>query len=364
MFRLSIRISVAIVACVLSAAAPQASASSCAYIQTIGNVAGYGTTSAHDASGYVNKVLANLAPTPTAACKQLIGLSPPRTLTLGGTAHHVQFSGTAFFSLGDRGRLPYSSIDNVTNQLNAAPPAAVPIFSIIDSNAAHHFSEPLIRLAFHGSPRPRAIVQIDQHPDITSGTGTDLDCTNWGRFALTAAQTAGGAHTAVYIWVGPATPAAAGNFTVKSYTTPGTVLATANTNAAGLGAEVLAKINAALGTPADFDVYVSVDRDFHAYGATGWDVYGKHSPTQARPAVAGIINAFPHTGAGGHLRGFDVVGMPVTGTPSASTEVLDGITGLGTDRKMGLDPRGRKLVDLAIDDVHAFWTAAQAKLRL
>jgi hypothetical protein len=350
------------IACCLSSATLQPVYADCAYIQTIPRVAGY---AAGNAAAYVANLLGNLAPAPGAACRQLIGLVGPDTLSLGAGGVAVQFPALAFPDLVNRGRLPYATIDNVRQTLLAAPVVAPPLFSIIDSNAAHHFTEPLTRLVFQGSARPRAIVQIDQHPDITGGPIADIDCTNWGRYALNAARYPAGAipappnpaaatHEAVYIWVGPAAPPAAGNFTVKSYVQPNAVAATANTGLAGLGAAVLLAINNALHNPADFDVYVSVDRDFHAYGATGWDVYGKHDPATAHQAVQSIVNQFPAGGAGGHLRGFDVVGMAVTNGP-VDAAVYQGLHLLPSDQNKRAQ---------AAADVQTFWAAAHARLRL
>jgi hypothetical protein len=359
--------SIAVASALFSLAASRSSkAVDCAYVQTIATVSGYGHGGA--AAAFATDVHNALVPAPAAACKSLIGVNVgTHTISLGpGPAIQFPAAGSITARLPDltsRGSIPYATIDNVRQALLAAPAAQVPLFSVIDSNAAHHFSEPLIRFAFAGSARPRAIVQIDQHPDITSGSVTgNIDCTNWGRFALGAAKYAAGVipaagphappqnHHAVFVWVGPQSPPLADHYTVKSYTTAGTVAATANSNGAGLGAAVLAAITNALPAGA-FDVYVSVDRDFHGYGATGWDVFGKHNPVQARAAVTSIVNQFAPAG-NGHLRGMDVVGMAKIGGGVDATAWH----GLG----LPSDPN-KKRETLA--DIASAWAAAQPNLR-
>src|SRR5712691_10219975 len=82
------------------------------------------------------------------------------------------------------------------NDLDFQQVAGYPLFSIIDTNSAHHLSAPLVERAVNradpnrlgGNPtRAMLVVNFDRHPDYGSApsdTGTPITCQSWGRFVV------------------------------------------------------------------------------------------------------------------------------------------------------------------------------------
>lgn len=202
-------------------------------------------------------------------------------------------------------------------------------FTIIDHNAAHHLSAPMVKHAFTSQGRggaKRVLVNFDFHSDadaaVNKGRESIARCDNWAGFMTQPVEHI--YETAV----------------VDVYTTFGVSLGLDKKESGNLGAgrfqrsddrrapqliyeaakwnkdprsvtEQLAWVVHDVFAENDpIDVYVSVDRDFMKESYTPWGD-GSQDPKAGREAVRQALAFFAERRA--KLVGFDVVGLPALG---------------------------------------------------
>ena len=323
----------ALAACGLLAGAltalPAARAYECVYIQTTSQAIGYGKQLAGQQGKGANQYAQYLSVQMFGQgqgnrCQALTGLQDnDKTVKLGlnaenGNARYVRMnvpSGGNPIDAKNDGNAPYVEMNNVYNRLVSLNLPGH-LFGIIDTNAAHHFTEPLARYAFRNTQQGhhKVVIQVDYHKDFVKGARL-IRCQNWGTFALQ--------NTAdLYVFVGPNNPnktqQVSGSFALEYWKRDGNNVPKDPTSAGqatqqNLGMNVHNAIRAAFPGQAPYDVYVTVDRDFHSYGMTPWPVYGKHTQNDARAAITSLVNGVSGGATGGTMVGLDVVGLPVTG---------------------------------------------------
>jgi hypothetical protein len=220
--------------------------------------------------------------------------------------------------------------------LQAAVQAA-PLFSIIDTDSAHHLSAPLVERAVlrtaaalaPGQPAARTIViNFDAHEDYGGATAPDINCQSWGYFVTNTVPAVHPAPLAdAYIQFGSKDPMdAAPSWAHGKWHRAGGAagLAAIPYNAAApdpLRAQLDAVLAAVAPGAPPVQAYVTLDRDVLR---PHYNQY-PHGPFPVAPGLAGVMNCLTHlSGRGVPLIGFDVTGLPVI--PSSSTDAAITIT--------------------------------------
>lgn len=191
-------------------------------------------------------------------------------------------------------------------------------FSVIDTNAAHHFTLAIANYALNvlapnlplqpGAPaaRRRVIVNFDAHDDIGTG-GAMIACDRWGRYAVRPPAGSTLANVAdLYAVLGVKfvpTPALPAGFLVprnqnKSNLRPASWGDAVNQMMAAAGATATNQV----------DLYVSIDRDVMQSSYTTYGD-GAYTPQAIRAGVQAFLQAWN----GARVVGMDVVGLPATG---------------------------------------------------
>jgi hypothetical protein len=194
---------------------------------------------------------------------------------------------------------------------------AEPLFSIIDTDSAHHLSAPLVERAVTRAGSQAAIViNYDMHPDYGTGGGGTIGCQGWGYYVSNAV---GAIHAAplaqAYVRLGGSPPrdnqapawdggewhrAGTGGMSVIQPLQGQPHLVTNQINA------VLAAVAQAANV-ARVDAYISIDRDLIQTSLTQYDD-GKFTWVDTLAGVQACLAALQAHGS--RLIGFDVCGLP------------------------------------------------------
>jgi hypothetical protein len=205
---------------------------------------------------------------------------------------------------------------------------AQPLFSIIDTNSAHHVSAPLVERAVTRAQPPAAIViNYDMHPDYGTGGG-QIGCQGWGYYVSNAVANQHGALAQAYVQLGGAPPRDAQAITWDGgqwhqAAGPGGMAVIQPQNNPGqhpvynqISAVLAAVSQAANG--AVVDAYISLDRDLVQTSYTQYDD-GKFTWNDSLQGVQACLAALQAHGS--HLIGFDVCGLPTRPGVSSKTWV-------------------------------------------
>jgi hypothetical protein len=248
------------------------------------------------------------------------------------------------------GRASYAIFQHAFSQLFAqdadftqAAVQAAPLFSIIDTDSAHHLSAPLVERAVlraaaaaaaaaAPAPVPPAartiVINFDAHEDYGgAATLPNINCQSWGYFVTNPVANVHAAPLAdAYVQFGSRVPmAAVASWAAgKWHQAAGPAGMAAIPYAAGAASPLRAQLDAVLaavaavapGAPAPpVQAYVSLDRDVLR---PHYNQY-PDGPFQVAQGLAGVMDCLTHLhGRGVLLIGFDVTGLPVV--PSSSTD--------------------------------------------
>lgn len=206
-------------------------------------------------------------------------------------------------------------VNNLCNEIEAAlNNVQDKIFAVVSNNSAHHFSYPLSNIAFsrHGNNgNKKIIINFDQHEDKGKLKAEDVKkndaqiaCSAWGQFSLHRKRN--NVVVDEYMVVGYGVKGSAKNTIFKS-----------------IGSENVTKdkiIDKIKGYNTNqYDVYITVDRDFSQDGFTKYN-YGRdleYTQAQGRDLVTKAIENL----SGANIVGFDITGLPAleNNTPGYKT---------------------------------------------
>jgi len=227
----------------------------------------------------------------------------------------------------NNGRTDYAIWQHAFSQLFANDAhfqqvAQYPLFSIIDTNSAHHLSAPLVERAVRrtdpnrlgGHPtRAMLVVNFDNHPDYGGDTTSPSTCQNWGGFVSKTVPNVYAYPIAdAYVRFGSNDPQAAnptwGYGQWHRANSGGGMVDIDPNHTATLQTQldtVIAIISP--GGAANLDAYVSLDRDVLKRNFTQYD----DGPFPAAAGIAGVEACLTHlVQAGVHIVGFDICGLP------------------------------------------------------
>ncbi|MBO0803732.1 MAG: arginase family protein [Nocardiopsaceae bacterium] len=299
------------------------------------------------AARYANGILGGLKNPPAAPIVKLgvMGGEPPG-LNLGyipnGPGGWVQGQGNLLLTScgypgfsGDQagknnGQTRYATWQHAFAQLFASDPdfqraARYPLFSIIDTDSAHHLSAPLVERAVAYADAPRLVgepgramlvVNFDAHTDYGAqarDTSTPITCQSWGRFVSnTVPQVHGYQLADAYVRFGlntalDSTPTWSHGEWHQANTDTVTQRI-AETDNASLADQLDTVIDAITqhGTRG-LNAYVSIDRDVVQVNYTQYS----DGPFPADQGIAGVKTCLDHlVSKGASIVGFDVCGLP------------------------------------------------------
>lgn len=239
------------------------------------------------------------------------------------------------------GRTAYATWQHAFSQLFTQDPdflqptvQAAPLFSIIDTDSAHHLSAPLVERAVLWAAAAAAtiVINFDAHEDYGGGTAPNINCQSWGYFVSNPVPPVHAAPlAAAYVQFGSRDPQAAAPTWAhgKWHQAGGAAGLTAAPHDPAEPDPLRAQLNAivaAVGPPVQ--AYVTLDRDVLK---PHYNQY-PDGPFPAAPGLAGVMNCLTHLhGLGVPLIGFDVTGLPVI--PSSSTDAATSLTQALADAK-------------------------------
>lgn len=233
----------------------------------------------------------------------------------------------------NNGATSFDQFRCVIRSVDGLPVAPHPLFSIIDSNAAHHLSALLAEYSFANTApgTAKVVINFDAHPDfgVVNISGT-IRCDNWGSYCV---GEVGGrpAISDFYVGIGnkptagPVPPPAWSNSFVrvraphdrrKADVPAGTISAQIDSlaNTIDAAAHLLNQ-----GPWIARTAYVSVDRDVMQQSFTDYGD-GHYDPTDARAGVLECLAALKRIGF--TLSGFDVCGLPTVAGSSTAAPTL------------------------------------------
>jgi hypothetical protein len=203
--------------------------------------------------------------------------------------------------------------------------AGAPMFSIIDTNSAHHLSAPLVERAVNradlgrlgGNPaHAMLVVNFDCHTDYgTTALGTPVTCQSWGRFVSNAIPNVYG-HALADAYLQMGTPSAGAATWTTAVWHPAAVLHPAQAKTpvkTGIGTNSVAdQLDMVVGqinpNALPLDAYVSLDRDLLKQSYTQYDD-GAFPPDAGIEGVKECLTRLvQHHHA--DIVGFDICGLP------------------------------------------------------
>jgi len=240
----------------------------------------------------------------------------------------------------NNGRTSYATWQHAFSQLFANDAdfkrvARYPLFSIIDTNSAHHLSAPLVERAVRladpgrlgGNPtRAMLVVNFDNHPDYGGDTTSPSTCQNWGCFVSKTVQNVYAYPIAdAYVRLGANDPLANPSWSRGQWhlaNSGGGMVDIDSTHASTLEAQLDTVIGTisppSRGGPANVDAYVSLDRDVLKRNFTQYN----DGPFPAADGIAGVETCLSHlVRTGVHIVGFDICGLPTF--PGATKDAVD-----------------------------------------
>jgi len=239
----------------------------------------------------------------------------------------------------NNGRTGYPTWQHAFSQLFANDPdfqgvvAGFPLFSIIDTNSAHHVSAPLVERAvaladpnrLAGAPnRAMLVINFDNHPDYGGDTNVPITCQNWGCFVSNnVANVYNHQISDAYVRFGannPQNPNPDWSHGQWHQANQGGMIDIDPNHNSTLEAQINTVIAAiSPGGAANVDAYVSLDRDVLKRSYTQ---YGD-GPFAPANGVQGVKDCLTHLVAvGAHLAGVDICGLPTY--PGASADHMGG----------------------------------------
>jgi hypothetical protein len=210
--------------------------------------------------------------------------------------------------------------------------AQYPLFSIIDTNSAHHLSAPLVERAVKrtdatrlaGNPtRAMLVVNFDNHPDYGGDTTSPSTCQNWGCFVSKTVPNVYAYPIAdAYVRFGANDPQANPTWSRGQWhqaSSGGGMVDIDSTHAATLQQQLDTVIRTiSPGGAANLDAYVSLDRDVLKRNFTQYN----DGPFPAADGIAGVEACLAHlVHTGVRIVGFDICGLPTF--PGATKDAVD-----------------------------------------
>lgn len=226
----------------------------------------------------------------------------------------------------NNGRTNYATWQHAFSQLFANDAdfqrvARYPLFSIIDTNSAHHLSAPLVERAVSradprrlaGQPtRAMLVINFDNHPDYGGDTTSPVTCQNWGCFVSKTVQNVYANPIAdAYVRFGANDPQANPTWGRGEWHQANLAGGMVDINP-NYTATLQAQLNTVIGiispgAPANVDAYVSLDRDVLKRSFTQYN----DGPFPAAAGIAGVETCLAHlVGVGARIVGFDICGLP------------------------------------------------------